>query len=323
MNDEDLTRLRERFGNHLQENVLMKNYTTIQSGGPAQALLIAQDKNELEDLVRSIWELDLPLLVIGSGSNVLVSDRGIREVVIINHAHNISIHTEGRDYWVTAESGALMATVARQAVNRHLSGLEWAATLPGTVGGAIYGNAGCFGRETADSFIQAEILHPKKGKVIYRKEDMSFTYRSSILKREKDHCVILDGCFSLQPGDGEQMIEKIEANKIQRQTAQPAGASMGSVFRNPPHEKAGKLIEGAGLKGKKIGGAEVSNQHANFILNTSKGSSQDIWDLINLIENTVFNKYGFYLQPEIEIVGEWDAEIYNAFKKFQGSKEIA
>ncbi len=183
MLESDLKRLREKFGNRLQENVRMKNYTTIQTGGFADALLIAQDAQELEKFTNQVWELGLPLLVLGSGSNILVSDEGIRGVVIINHAHNISIYARQDAIQVIAESGALMAKVAKQAINRMLAGLEWATTLPGTVGGAVYGNAGCFGRETADNFIQAEILHRKQEKVIYGKEDMAFEYRSSILKR--------------------------------------------------------------------------------------------------------------------------------------------
>ncbi|MGV8026959.1 MAG: UDP-N-acetylmuramate dehydrogenase [Anaerolineaceae bacterium] len=321
MLETDLKRLQECFGDRLQENVQMKNYTTMQIGGFADALLIAQDAQELETFTKHVWELELPLLVLGGGSNILVSDAGIRGIVIINHAHNISIHSDQDSVQVTAESGALMSKVARQAINRLLSGLEWAATLPGTVGGAVYGNAGCFGKETADNFIQAEILHRKQGKVMYGKEAMAFEYRSSILKHNSDECVVLTASFSAQPGDYDQMIQKIETYKERRQKTQPPGPSMGSIFRNPQAEKAGKLIEAAGLKGKKCGGAEISDYHANFIINTSNGSAQDVWDLIQTIENTVHQKFGFFLHTEIQLVGDWNAKILQEFEKYQTIQE--
>jgi UDP-N-acetylmuramate dehydrogenase len=321
MLDSDLKHLQEIFGDRLQENVRMKNYTTIQTGGFADALLIAQDAQELETFTSRVWELELPMLVLGSGSNILVSDNGIRGVVIINHAHNMTIHSYQGNIQVTAESGALISKVARQTVNRQLSGLEWAATLPGTVGGAVYGNAGCFGKETADVFIQAEILHPKKGKAIYGKEAMAFEYRSSILKRSGEDYVVLTANFSALPSDYEQMMQKIESYKERRQKTQPPGPSMGSIFRNPQEEKAGRLIEAVGLKGKKCGGAEVSDQHANFIINSSGGSAQDVWELVQTIENAIHQKFGFFLHPEIQLVGDWDAKILQEFEKYQTTQE--
>jgi UDP-N-acetylmuramate dehydrogenase len=323
MPDTDLKRLQERFGNKLQENVQMKHYTTIQTGGLADALLVAQDAQELEAYTQGVWELGLPLLVLGSGSNILVSDRGIREVVVINHAHNVTINSHPGRIQVNAESGALMSKVARQAINRHLSGLEWAATLPGSVGGAVYGNAGCFGKETADSFVQAEILHRDSGKAIYRKEAMAFEYRSSVLKRNREACVILTASFAAQPGDHDQIMAEMEEFKNRRQRTQPPGPSMGSIFRNPQCDKAGKLVESVGLKGKKYGGAEISAQHANFIINSSGGSAQDVWNLIQTIENAVQHKFGFYLYPEIQLIGDWDAEILQEFERYQTTQENA
>ncbi len=323
MLETDLKRLQEKFGDRLQENVRMKNYTTMQTGGFADALLIAQDAQELEAFTSQVWELELPLLVLGSGSNILVSDAGIRGVVIINHAHNFIIHSYQGSVQVTAESGALMSKVARQAINRQLAGFEWAATLPGTVGGAVYGNAGCFGKETADNFIQAEILHRKQGKVVYGAEAMAFEYRSSILKRNSEECVVLTASFSAQPGDYAQMIQKIETYKERRQKTQPPGPSMGSIFRNPQDEKAGKLIEAVGLKGKKCGGAEISDQHANFIINASNGNAQNVWDLIQTIESAVHQKFGFFLHPEIQLVGDWDAKVLQEFEKYQTTQENA
>lgn len=323
MFDRELNSLRDKLGNRLQENVLMKNYTTIQAGGKADAMLIAQDALELEQFTNLIWELGLPLLIIGSGSNILVSDTGIRGVVIINHAHNIQIHKQQEHYGIHAESGAMMGKAAKLAINRHLSGLEWAATLPGTVGGAVYGNAGCFGKETADNFLQAEILHRNSVKKLYSKEEMAFAYRSSVLKRELTDCVLLSVWFSVIEGDYEQSMQQVETYRKRRMKNQPFGPSMGSVFRNPQDSKAGCMIETVGLKGQQIGGAEISVQHGNFILNSAKGSAHDIWELIQLIETRVHKKFGVYLHPEIQLIGDWDESIMKQFALYQTIQENA
>ncbi|NMC45851.1 MAG: UDP-N-acetylmuramate dehydrogenase [Chloroflexi bacterium] len=323
MLDSQLSALREKFATRLQENVRLKNYTTIRAGGIADALLIVYDADELERFTKIVWELDLPILILGGGSNILVSDRGVRGVVVINHAHNISIHESDDGFCVHAESGALMSKVARLAINRHLAGLEWAATLPGTVGGAVFGNAGCFGKETSHNFMQAEILHRYKGKSIYTNQDMAFEYRSSILKRAEEPFVALTADFSVCPGDREESEMKVETYRQRRLKNQPPGPSMGSIFRNPPEEKAGRLIESVGLKGITHGGAEISSQHGNFIINSSNGSAQDIWYLIQTIENKVHQKYGIFLHPEIELIGDWDAQTVQEFARYQTVQENA
>ncbi len=313
--------LREKFGNRLQENVLLKNYTTMRAGGVADALLIAHDSTELEQFITVIWELELPLTILGSGSNVLVSERGVRGVVLINHAHNIRFSLQDGETHIIAESGALMGKMAKLSINRHLTGLEWAATLPGTVGGAVYGNAGCFGKETADDFIQAEILHPKKGKRIYDKEKMAFEYRSSILKRKCAPHVLLTATFTAKPGNYEESKQMVETYRQRRMKIQPPGPSMGSIFRNPSGDKAGRMIEATGLKGKKIGGAEISQQHANFIINSSNGSADDVWNLINVIQDKVQKKFGIYLHPEIQLIGDWEEGAYQLMQQYQTVQE--
>ena len=303
--------------------MLLKNYTTIRTGGYADALLIALDALELEQFVSQAWELELPVLVLGGGSNILVSDRGVRGVVIINHAHNVQIHARDDQFIVHAEAGALMGKVANLSINRGMTGLEWAATLPGTVGGAVYGNAGCFGKETADNFIQAEILHQNKGKIIYNKEEMAFEYRSSILKRNPIDSVVLSADFAVTSGDYAESMEMVNSYRERRMKNQPPGPSMGSIFRNPPDNKAGRMIEAVGLKGFKLGGAEISAQHGNFIINGSNGNAQDIWKLIKKVESEVNKKFGIFLIPEIQLVGEWDETILNEFNLYQTNQEIA
>jgi UDP-N-acetylmuramate dehydrogenase len=320
MNEKQMNLLRNEFGVRLQENVQLANYTTINVGGPADALLIVHSAEELEKYINKLWNLDTHFVIVGSGSNILISDRGIRGVVVINHAHNIKIQSCNEPIYARAESGTNMATLSRQCALRGLSGLEWAVTLPGTVGGAVYGNAGAFGQDVSCNLLFAEILQPQEGKQNWSKDRLEFGYRSSILKRMESGIIILSATFHMQPGDIEQIKAQMEAYKSKRLTTQPIGASMGSVFRNPEGDKAGRLIEAAGLKGKKIGEAEISPQHANFIMNRGKASAKDILDLINLIELTIEDKFSFHLQLEIQFLGDWDSSEKKRINQFSMEK---
>ena len=310
-----MKQLREYFGEKLQENVLMHNYSTMCIGGPADALLIVHSADELEKTVLKLWEFETPFLVLGSGSNLLISDKGIREVVVVNRAHNIRINTQVNPSTVWAESGAILAQVVRQTALRGLSGLEWASAIPGTLGGAVYGNAGAFKRETAQNLAGAEILEPGRGKVQWKKENFQYSYRSSILKRGLQKNIILTVTLEMEKGDPIKIKSEMEANHQKRLNTQPPGPSLGSIFRNPDCDKAGRLIEASGLKGKRIGDAEVSPLHANFIINTGKAHAQDILDLILLIHQTVLAKFGISLLPEIQIIGEWDAVLLPTIQK--------
>lgn len=301
-----LADMRTKFGDVLQENVRLANYTTLNIGGPADALLIANSADQLEEIINTIWGLGQPVKVIGSGSNILISDKGFRGVVIVNHAHNIKINTRKDPSTAWAESGALMVNLGRQLALRGLCGMEWAATIPGTVGGAVYGNAGAFGKETCINLISAEILDSLNGKSIRSCEDLHFSYRTSSLKKNREDAVILSALFKVEAGDPKEIQEAIEKYRQQRNRNQPPGASMGSVFRNPPEEKAGRLIEETGLKGKHVGGAIISPQHANFIINTGNATAQDVLDLMVMAIEAVQKKFDIKLVPEIEIMGDWD-----------------
>ncbi len=305
MHKKTLESLRDLFGSDLQECVQMSNFTTMNVGGPADALLIAHSANQLAEMVSKVWQLDVPLLVLGSGSNLLVSDKGIRGVVIINHAHNIKINAHNQPVTVWAESGALMINLGRQLALRGLGGMEWAATIPGTVGGAVYGNAGAFGKETCHSLVKADVLHRRSGRADWTCEELQFTYRASRLKREGEDAVILSALFEVAGGDAGQIQTTVDSYRQRRLRNQPPGASMGSVFRNPPDDKAGRLIEAVGLKGKKIGGAIISPKHANFIINEGGAKAQDILDLLVLARQSVEKQFGIALIPEIEAIGDW------------------
>jgi len=306
MDNNILTILRTKFGDALQENVRLANYTTINIGGPADAMLIAHNANQLEEMIEIIWELGCPVKVLGSGSNILMSDKGFRGVVVINHAHNIKINTRNEPLTAWAESGALMVNLGRQLALRGLCGMEWAATIPGTVGGAVYGNAGAFGKETCLDLISAEILEKSVGKNTWISESLDFSYRASSLKRNRSDAVILSATFHVGVGNPNDIQEAIEKFRLQRNRNQPPGASMGSVFRNPPEDKAGRLIEAAGLKGKRVGGATISLQHANFIINSSEATANDVVQLMAQVIHAVQKKFNIRLVPEIEVVGDWD-----------------
>lgn len=301
----NLDQLRAAFGSRLQENVVMANYTTARVGGPADGLLIVHSAAELEDAVRQLWRLSSPYIILGSGSNVLFSDRGYRGLVLINRAKTVKIDVHGGAPTVWVESGANLGALARQVALRGLSGLEWAATIPGTVGGAVYGNAGAHGSDMASNLLLAEILHREKGKESLDGAALAFSYRSSALKRQPGERVILAARLKLSLSTVEEVRRRMDEYAQRRRQTQPAGASLGSMFKNPPGDFAGRLIEAAGLKGTRIGGAVVSQVHANFFVNDQKATAADYGKLINLVQQKVFEKFGVMLELEVEMQGEW------------------
>jgi UDP-N-acetylmuramate dehydrogenase len=248
--------------------------------------------------------MEIPFYVIGSGANVLISDEGLRGIVILNRAHTVKVEAEHTPPCVWAESGAIFSSVARQAALRGLSGLEWATAIPGTLGGAVYGNAGAFGGSVKNSLILAEILQPS-GKVIWTCAEMEYDYRSSRLKRNHEPVVILAAKMSLTHSSAETVQSQMEAFSAKRRATQPPGASMGSMFKNPPGDHAGRLIEAAGLKGTKVGGAEVSSVHANFFINRENATASDLYKLIRLVQSKVMETSNVKLELEIELLGNW------------------
>ena len=316
-----LNLLQEIFGHRLQENVLLENYTTMQVGGPADVLLIANSADQLAESISAVWKLGLPLKLLGSGSNLIISDRGVRAVVVINRAHNVKINIKSDPITIWAESGALMMDVGKKLMLWELSSMEWAATIPGTIGGAVYGNAGAFGGETCRNLISADVLHRVEGRSDWSCDQLEFTYRASKIKRCIENAVILAASFSVKKGNREEIVAKIEKFKKRRWGNQPPGASVGSVFRNPPDDKAGRLIEAVGLKGNRIGGAVISPKHANFIINENRASAQDILDLLVLAHDSVLEKFGVDLIPEIEVMGDW-ADLPGFLHNNQASKTV-
>ena len=298
--------LQKRFGPKLQENVSMANYTTARVGGPVPGLLSIHTVEELTEAAQVLWDLSVPFIILGSGSNILVSDKGLDRVVLHNRAHNLKIDTRSETPEIYAESGAILGTIARQSALRGLSGMEWAAPVPGTVGGAVYGNAGAHGSDMAESLKLAKILHKTEGIQDWPVEKLAYQYRSSVLKREKLPVVVLSATFNAVKSSREEAWEKIKEFQAHRKSTQPPGASMGSMFKNPPGDFAGRLIEAAGLKGRRIGRAMISPVHANFIINLEGAKARDIWQLMNIAQEKVEEQFGITLEPEIELIGDFD-----------------
>jgi len=296
--------LRSAFGERLQENVTLAPFTSARIGGTADALVTVGSADELGDTVARLWELGAPYIILGGGSNVLVSDRGVRGVVVLNRAKDVRFDS-GDQPKVWAESGAGFSSLANRAAEHGLAGLEWAAAVPGTVGGAVYGNAGAFGGDMAGNLIYAELLTENR-RERWPVERMEYGYRTSVLKQSTLKFVILAAEMRLNHSTKEAVRFKIGEFVSKRKSTQPPGASMGSMFKNPPGDFAGRLIEVAGLKGARIGNAEISAVHGNFFINHGDTKSSEIRKLIEMAQRTVAEKFGVKLELEIELIGEWD-----------------
>ncbi|MEX1247363.1 MAG: UDP-N-acetylmuramate dehydrogenase [Anaerolineales bacterium] len=296
--------LRSAFGERLRERVPLARYTSARLGGKADAFITARTVAELAEAAQTLWVMDVPFIVLGGGSNVLISDAGVHQVVILNEASRVRLMEEDPPS-VWAESGAGLGAIARQAVNKGLSGLEWAAGIPGTLGGAVVGNAGAHGSDLSMALELAEILHRTEGKKEWFAADLAYGYRDSWLKNHKHEAVVLSARLKLSKKPVSEIRAQMDTFVAYRRLTQPPGASMGSMFKNPPGESAGRLIEAAGLKGKRIGNAQISPLHANFFLNLGDARAADVKALIEEARQAVREQSGVELELEIGLVGEW------------------
>ena len=294
-----------KFGTQVILDARLSDYTTAKIGGPADAMIVVTTREEMVESASILWKEKIPFHIIGNGSNILISDNGVRGVVILNQANKIVMNQGVNPPSIFVESGASLSSAAHQAVEYGLSGLEWAAFIPGTVGGAIYGNAGAHGSEIKTMLEMVEILQP--GYIIekWSSEQMEYCYRSSILKRAGIPAVILAAQLNLTLSTKDEVNRCMKEINEHRKKIQPPGASMGSMFKNPPGNYAARLIEECGLKGTRIGGAEVSPVHANFFINHSGTTASDTKQLIDLVKNAVLKDSGIELELEIELLGEW------------------
>ena len=295
------TPLLERYGERVKLNEPLARYTVARLGGPADALITVDSQTMLNEVAQLAWEYAWPTRIIGGGANVLFSDLGFRGLIVVNHAKQINVDAGGS---VTAESGAVLTHIARQTIEKGLSGFEWAVSVPGTLGGAIVNNAGAHGGDIANCLVSAEIAFPQHAET-WPLVNFDYHYRESALKRRADSFVVLSGRLQLAPGHDPAILQaQADEWSAHRKRTQPPGASLGSMFKNPPGDYAGRLMEAAGLKGTQVGGVMISPVHANFFVNTGSGTASDYLGLIRRARDAVQTAFGIDLDLEIELIGE-------------------
>jgi len=275
-------------------------HTSLRIGGPADFFLRIASEKDLLGAIQVARMNELPVFLLGGGTNVLVADGGIRGVVLQNAWRESSVDGD----IVAASSGTELAHVAAVAARAGVEGLEWMATVPGTVGGAVHGNAGAFGSETADVIVDAELVDMNGDTWTATVDELGYAYRTSALQGTPIICV--RARFRGKAGDRANAVKRIKEMANERIKKQPlAQPNTGSIFRNPPADFAGRLIEAAGLKGRAIGGAMVSEKHANFIVNANGATADDVRALMKLVQDEVAKQFSVKLVPEVELVGEW------------------
>ena len=302
MRKEWIDQLQNEFGGALRCNVPMRDYTSFRIGGAADAVLFAQSEEQLVRAVRLCREAGERYLVVGNGSNLLVSDRGVRDLVIM--IRDAFSQVSFSDETMALGAGVRLTAAAQAAAGQSLSGLEFAYGIPGLVGGALAMNAGAYGGEMAQIVQSVRILEPDGEIRDFSNELMEFGYRKSALKNGR---IALSATLLLHRGEEEAIRARMAQYKSARQEKQPLNfPSAGSVFKRPEGHFAGALIENAGLKGASVGGAQVSQKHAGFIVNTGTATCQDVLELIKLIQKRVLEQSGVQLETELRPVGDFE-----------------
>ena len=284
----------------------LARYSTLRVGGPADALIEPAGRTELARLVSRLNENGIPWLVIGRGSNILAADRGVAGVVIVLGRHFSALDWAGtvEAPGCLVEAGCSLPRLLAWCARHGISGLEFLAGIPGTVGGAIMMNAGAFGGEISQVLRLAELLDGAGRIETRRLSAEDFCYRGW---REPHHKVVVAGLFTGRADEPREIVRRCQDYVRRRRAKQPkAVASAGSFFKNPPGEAAGRLIEQAGLKGLTVGGAQVSPAHANFLVNRGQATAYDFWRLMRLVQGLVEGRCGIRLEPEVRFVGRWD-----------------
>lgn len=308
------------LGVELRRDADLAPLTSMKVGGPADLLATVTTVGQMIGLVRWARVHELPYYILGGGSNILIADAGIRGLVIHNRLRQVRVDPapccvfpDDERPFLYAESGAPMAGAARTSIAEGLSGLEWAVSIPGTVGGAVVGNAGAHGMEIKDNLWGAMIMNAEGDVEEVDAVMLEFAYRTSTLKRQLAvkagfGPVVLSVNFRLNPGDPERVRARADEYLQHRRRTQPVEPSIGSTFKNPEGDFAGRLIEAAGLKGEQRGGVEVSRLHANFVVNpggVGAARAADVLALIRHIQQVVFERFGVKLEPEVQLVGDW------------------
>lgn len=279
----------------------MAKHTTFKTGGEADLFLMPQSGQAVKETMELLRSYEVPVTILGNGSNMLVQDGGVRGAVMQLYTRMQEITVRGQEIMV--QCGVLLSTIAAEAAENSLSGFAFASGIPGTFGGAVAMNAGAYGGEMKDVLCTVDVLTPELEFLTLPAEDLELSYRHSIIP-EKEY-LVLGGTISLERGNKEEIRAKMAELAQQRREKQPLQyPSAGSTFKRPEGHFAGKLISDAGLKGKTIGGAQVSEKHAGFIVNIGNATSKDILDLIAYCQETVWEKFQVKLETEVKIIGE-------------------
>ena len=305
--------LRHRFGQNVKFDEPMSKHTYFRIGGPVDAFVVPQRRKDLIDLIIWAGQTQQPYIVIGDGTNLLVRDAGIRGLVIVltKCLNKISGLDSGDDTTIiSAMAGARLQALCKFAIESGLEGMNFAIGIPGTVGGGIMMNAGTAAGSMEGVLDSIEVLLPggellaiERGRLVFRYRNLSL--KNVALNGDLEKTIILEGRFQLRPSDARYLKKEAQEMWYKRRMAQPSNyASAGCFFKNPASGKtAGELIELAGLKGKRVGGAEVSSKHANFIINTDNATAADVMALMEIVQETVSQTFNIELKPEVKIVG--------------------
>ena len=297
--------LQRRVGVRTERDAPLAPHTTMRVGGRADLLVTVHNAFELRAALRFSRSRGIPHLVLGRGSDVVIADAGVRGLVVLVRADGLEVAGER----MIADAGVQMARIATRAQAAGLTGLEFALAIPGSIGGAVWANAGAHDSEIAAVLAWADVVLADGTESRLPAPDLAFGYRDSRLKHTAPGAapeVVVAAAFALASDDPARIRTRLEEIKAWRRAHQPLGIpSAGSVFRNPPGDSAGRLIDAAGLKGRRIGGAVVSERHANWILNDAKGTATDVRMLADLVAATVRDRFGVHLATEVEFIGDW------------------
>jgi UDP-N-acetylmuramate dehydrogenase len=286
---------------NVKRNELLSLHTTMKIGGPADIFVEPSSLENIQKVMTFLKERQIPWRAIGRGSNLLVSDKGI-DGVVIKLGSGLG-HLIINDSTITVGGGHSLVSLSTLISKKGLSGLEFASGIPGSVGGAVYMNAGAHGSDISKILTKAHILFEDGSMEWISNDEMEFTYRTSVLQKKRPG-IVLEAEFQLTKGDRTAIVSQMQRNKDYRKETQPWNfPCAGSIFRNPLPNYAGKLIEEAGLKGYQMGGAKISEMHGNFIVNAGNATAKDVLDLIQHIKDTILHLYGIKMETEVEIIG--------------------
>ncbi|PFJ38769.1 UDP-N-acetylenolpyruvoylglucosamine reductase [Bacillus thuringiensis] len=286
--------------NKVKKDEPLKSYTFTKTGGNADYFVLPTTYKEVQDVIKYANQNNIVFTILGNGSNLIVKDGGIRGIVLnLTKLTDISL----KNNKIIVQSGATIIDTSRFALENHLTGLEFACGIPGTVGGAVYMNAGAYGGEVSHA-IESVVVLTRDGEILnLNRDDLELEYRKSVIP--KKGYLVLEATFALQEGEYNEIKEKMDELTFLRESKQPLEyPSCGSVFKRPPGMFAGKLIQDSGLQGKQIGGAQVSTKHAGFMVNVDKATASDYVKLIRYVQETVKAKFDVELETEVKIIGE-------------------